>query len=150
MNITLPNGVVFSTASVAPYNSLNLNRLLCQDWALKHGTTRLMLSDALKALTRRVKAALFIGLKQRRNRTSVLHNCIYKLRECQLQIFPFIFIPSFRTRKVTVTAAVGLEVPHSQHQFLIVLMAPHQDRTKQGQRCSHTTWPDLWAVFSCV
>ena len=34
----------------------------------------------------------------------------------------------------------------------IVPLAPHQDGTKQGWRCSHSTWSldDLWAAFLCV
>jgi len=37
--------------------------------------------------------------------------------------------------------------PHGFQQPLIVLLAPHQDGTKQGRRCSHVTWSlvNLWA-----
>jgi len=34
-------------------------------------------------------------------------------------------------------AALGLEIPHDQQQSLIVLLAPHQDGTKQGRRCNY-------------
>jgi len=33
----------------------------------------------------------------------------------------------------------GPEIPHDQQQFQIVLLAPHQDGTKQSRRCSHAT-----------
>jgi len=40
----------------------------------------------------------------------------------------------------------------STAQFQIVLLAPHQDRTKEGRRCSHSTWSldDIWVVFPWV
>jgi len=41
---------------------------------------------------------------------------------------------------------------HDQHQSQIVLLAPHQDGTKRGRRCSHATWSldKLWAAFPWV
>jgi len=41
------------------------------------------------------------------------------------------------------------EIPHDQQHSRIVLLAPHQDGTKQGRWCSHTTWSldELWAAF---
>ena len=47
------------------------------------------------------------------------------------------------------SAPGGLEIPHGFQQSLTVLLAPHQDGTKQGQRCSHSTWSlnKLWAAF---
>jgi len=33
----------------------------------------------------------------------------------------------------------GLEIPHDQLQDQTVLITPHQDGTKQGWRCSHST-----------
>ena len=51
-----------------------------------------------------------------------------------------------------VAALGGLEIPHDQQQSQIVLLASHQDRTKQGQRWSHSTWSldKLWAAFLWV
>ena len=46
----------------------------------------------------------------------------------------------------------GPEIPRDQQQSQIVLLAPHQDGTKQGWRCSHATWSldKLWAAFQWV
>jgi len=38
------------------------------------------------------------------------------------------------------SSSLGLKIPHDQQQSQIVLLAPHQDGTKQGRRCSHSTW----------
>jgi len=35
--------------------------------------------------------------------------------------------------------SLGLEIPHSQQQFQTVLLAPHQDGTKQGRRYKYST-----------
>jgi len=52
-----------------------------------------------------------------------------------------IFVPAFPLGRVAGAATLGgFEKPHDQQQFQTVLLAPHQDGTKQGQRCSHTTW----------
>jgi len=51
------------------------------------------------------------------------------------------------------SAALGeLGIPHGQQQSQIVLLASHQDGTKQGRRCSQPTWSldDIWATFPCV
>jgi len=41
---------------------------------------------------------------------------------------------------VAQTAALrGPEIPHGQQKSQIVLLAPHQDGTKQDRRCSHST-----------
>jgi len=32
----------------------------------------------------------------------------------------------------------GLEIPHCQQQFQVILLAPHQDGTKQRRRCNHS------------
>jgi len=75
-------------------------------------------------------------------------------------------VPSSRTRKhesidlfgrfplgrVARAAALGgLALPQGQ-QSLIVLLAAHQDGTKQGPKCSHDTksLDDLWAAFPWV
>jgi len=34
----------------------------------------------------------------------------------------------------------GPEIPRGFQQHLIVLLASHQDGTKQGRRCNHATW----------
>jgi len=53
---------------------------------------------------------------------------------------PFIFMLAFPLGRVAVTAALeGLGIPHGQQQFQMVLLAPHQDETKQGRRCIHYT-----------
>jgi len=46
----------------------------------------------------------------------------------------------------------GTGIPRDQQQFQIVLLAPHQDGTKQGRRCSHATWSldKLWAALPLV
>jgi len=43
-------------------------------------------------------------------------------------------------------------IPHSQQQFHIVLLAPREDETKQGRRCSYATQAlsDLWAAFPWI
>jgi len=52
----------------------------------------------------------------------------------------FIFMPDFPLRRVAEATVPGeLGIPHGQQQFQIVLLAPHQDRTKQGWRCSNST-----------
>jgi len=52
----------------------------------------------------------------------------------------FIFMLAFRLGRVAGEAALGgLGIPHSQQQFQIVLLAPHQDETKLGRRCSYST-----------
>jgi len=42
------------------------------------------------------------------------------------------------------TALGGLGIPHSQQQFQIVLLAPHQHETKQGR--DSITPPRLWTT----
>ena len=46
----------------------------------------------------------------------------------------------------------GLEAHHDQPKSLIVLLVPYQDGTKQGRRCSHSTWSlvDFWPAFPCM
>jgi len=52
----------------------------------------------------------------------------------------FIFMPAFPLGRVAgATTLRGRGIPHGQQQFQTVLMAPHQDGTKQGRRCSHST-----------
>jgi len=45
-----------------------------------------------------------------------------------------------------------LEIPHDFQQSLIVLLAPHQDETKQGRRYNRASWSldDLWVAFLWV
>jgi len=53
----------------------------------------------------------------------------------------FIFVPAFPLGRVAGPAAIaGLKIPHSQQQSQIVLLAPHQDETKQGWRYNYSTW----------
>jgi len=62
-------------------------------------------------------------------------------------------MPAFPLRRVAGAEALrGLEISHGQRQFLVNLLAPHQKGTKQGRRCSHSTWSmnDLWAAFPWV
>jgi len=56
-------------------------------------------------------------------------------------------VPSHPTGRFPWTS---LEIPHRFQPPLIVLLAPHQDRTKQGRRCNHSTWflVDLWIAFA--
>jgi len=47
-----------------------------------------------------------------------------------------IFVPAFLLGGVVGAAAQGgPEIPHDQQWSQIVLLAQHQDGTKQGQRC---------------
>jgi len=46
--------------------------------------------------------------------------------------FSFIhFHARFSSREGGGAAALGLEIPHGQQQFQVILLAPHQDRTGQ-------------------
>jgi len=55
-------------------------------------------------------------------------------------LISLIFMPAFPLRRVAAVATHGgFGIPHGQQQFQIVLLAPHQDGTKQGRRCSHST-----------
>jgi len=48
-------------------------------------------------------------------------------------------MPTFSLWWVPWAAALGeLGIPHGQQQFQIILLAPHQDGTQQGRRCSHS------------
>ena len=50
-----------------------------------------------------------------------------------------ILMLAFRLGRVAgATAPGGLGIPHSHLQFHIVLLAPRQDETKQGRRCSYS------------
>jgi len=54
----------------------------------------------------------------------------------------FLCMPGFPLRRVAGATSTGeLVIPHGQQQFQIVLLAPHQDGTKQGRRCNYTTRP---------
>jgi len=62
-------------------------------------------------------------------------------------------MPTFPlARAARATDLGGLGTPHGQQPFQIVLLALHQDGTKQGRRCSHSTWSldDLWVAFPLV
>ena len=62
-------------------------------------------------------------------------------------------VTAFLFARVAREAALGgHEIPHGQQQSQIVLLAPHQDGTKQGQRCSHSTWSlnEFWTAFLWV
>ena len=50
------------------------------------------------------------------------------------------------------TALGGLAIRHGQMRSPIVLLVPHQDGNKQGQRCSHSTRSlnGLWSAFPWV
>jgi len=55
-------------------------------------------------------------------------------------LISFIFTLAFRLGRVAgATALGGRGRPHGEQQFQIVLLAPHQDETKQGRRCSYFT-----------
>jgi len=64
----------------------------------------------------------------------------------------FIFAPAFPLGRVAREAALGLEIPHSFQQNLAVVLALHQDGTKQGRRYIHATWPlvSFWPAFLWV
>jgi len=52
-------------------------------------------------------------------------------------------------RDVGAAALGGSKIPRDQQKSQIVLLAPHQDGTKQGRRCSYATWSldKLWTAF---
>ena len=58
-------------------------------------------------------------------------------------------MPAFPLGRVTAEAALArLEIPPGQQQFQVALLAPHQDKTKQGQRCTVFTTPTSpWMTF---
>jgi len=64
----------------------------------------------------------------------------------------FIFMPAFLIGRVAGATALGLGIPRDQQQFQIVLLAPHQDWTKEGRRCSQSNWSldDIWVAFPWV
>jgi len=45
----------------------------------------------------------------------------------------------FPLGRVVGATSTELGIPHGQQQFQIVMRAPQQDGTKQGQRCSYST-----------
>jgi len=50
-------------------------------------------------------------------------------------------MPTFSLGRLAGAAVLGgFGIPHGQQKFHIVLLAPHQDQTKQGRRCSHFTY----------
>jgi len=52
-----------------------------------------------------------------------------------------VFTPAFSLKRVAGTATPGeLEIPHDQLQPHLVLLASHQDWTKQGSMCDIVTW----------
>jgi len=58
----------------------------------------------------------------------------------KLLFISFIFMPAFPLGRVAGAISIeGLGIPHGQQHFQIVLLAPHQDGTKQGRRCSYST-----------
>jgi len=49
-------------------------------------------------------------------------------------------MPDFPLGRVAGATSTGeLGIPYVQQQFQTVLLAPHQDGTKQGRRCSYST-----------
>jgi len=63
----------------------------------------------------------------------------------------FIIMPVFNLGKVAGAVDLGgLDIPRGLQQSQIVLLAPHQNGTKQGRRCSHSTLDDLWIAFPWV
>jgi len=65
----------------------------------------------------------------------------------------FIFVPTFPFRRDAGPSTTGgPKIRRDQQKSQIVLLAPHQDGTKQGRRCSRATWSSdkLWAAFPWV
>jgi len=55
-------------------------------------------------------------------------------------LISFICMSAFPLGRVAGAATLeGIGIAHGQQQFQIVLLAPHQDKNKQGRRCSHST-----------
>jgi len=83
-------------------------------------------------------------------------NVINKKVQCKptyTLIHLLIFVPTFPLGRVAGAAALGRpEMSHDQQKSQIVLLAPHQDGTKQGGRCSRATWSldKLWTTFPWV
>jgi len=68
-------------------------------------------------------------------------------------IYSFIFTPTFPLGRVAAAVAPGvLEIPHGFQQPLIAPLALHQNRTKKGRICNHTTWSlvNFWAAFPWI
>jgi len=60
--------------------------------------------------------------------------------QAYILIHSLIFVSAFPLGAVAWEAAPrGPEILHDQQQFQIVQLDPHQDRTKQGRRCSYAT-----------
>ena len=61
----------------------------------------------------------------------------------------FIFMSAFPHREGHKGNSRRIGILHSQQQFQIVLLAPHQDGTKQVWICSHSTLVlyVFWAAF---
>jgi len=65
----------------------------------------------------------------------------YHVFSLEYYFLSFIFLPTFPLGRVAGAAALGrLEIPHDQEQSQIILLAQHQNGTKQGRRCYHSTW----------
>jgi len=63
----------------------------------------------------------------------------------------FIFLSAFLPGRVAwATALRGLGIPHGQQLFQIILLAKHQDGTKQGHRCSHSTLKKNFQLFTKI
>jgi len=52
----------------------------------------------------------------------------------------FIFMPDFSLGRTGAAASEGLEILDGFQQSEIVLLASHQDGTKQDRRCNNSTW----------
>jgi len=53
----------------------------------------------------------------------------------------FIFALAFSLGRGTRPAPLEQQkIPRVQHQFQLILLAPQQDGTNQGRKCSHFTW----------
>lgn len=68
--------------------------------------------------------------------------------ERQRTIYSFIF-PLTRVARA---ALVEREIPHGQQQAQIIMLALHQNCTKQSRRCNHAAWSlvDIRSAFPLV
>jgi len=89
-------------------------------------------------------------------------SCLWNLFTCQMGTFKHRWINKrkchsfscllFLIGRVAGPTALRLGIPRDQQYFQIVLLAPHQDRTKEGRRCSQSNWSldDIWVAFPWV
>ena len=78
-----------------------------------------------------------MNLRQKQTKDNFINKKV-QWRPTYTLIHLLIIVPGFLLGGIAGAAALGgPEIPHDQQQSQIVLLAPHQDRTRQGWRCTH-------------